>query len=54
MLVGKLRGNVDGDIWLKEGVEARKIVSGNVDGMYRIKRQLGFLLILVHREGICL
>ena len=32
-LIGKLRGNVDGDIWLKEGVEGRESVSGNVDSV---------------------
>ena len=33
MLVRKLRGNVDGDIWLKEGVEERGSVSGIVDSV---------------------
>ena len=32
-LVGKFRGKVDGDNWLKEGVERRESVSGNVDSV---------------------
>ena len=32
-MVGTFRGKVDGDIWLKEGVEGREMVSGNVDSV---------------------
>ena len=28
-----MRGNVDGDIWLKQGVEERESFSGNVDSV---------------------
>ena len=40
-LVGKLRGNVDGDIRLKEGVEGRESVSGNVDSLVSIEMSTG-------------
>ena len=42
-LVGKFRGNVDGDIWLKEGVEGKESVSGNVDSVVSNEMSVGLL-----------
>ena len=42
-LVGKFRQNVDGDIWLKEGVEGKESVSGNVDSVVSNETSVGLL-----------
>ena len=39
--MGKFRGKVDGDIWLKEGVEERESVSGNVDRVVSNETSIG-------------
>ena len=39
-----MRGNVDSDIWLKEGVEERESVSRNVDSVVSKETSTGLFI----------